>query len=342
MRKQSGFSLVELLVAMAIFMIIGGAAFSLVRRHVPLYANQQNQAGLNITLRNAAAQMQIDVVNAGTGYYTGANIPAWPIGLTVVNNPAGSNCYDASTKTYGPACFDSFNVISTDLGTPASAVANTNAGTGCTNTNSSADLYLIPSGITASALAARFKTGDQILLVKNDGSQMTTTVLTANGSVSGSTVKLSHNLTNADGTNTGSNDPLSITNTADAGVLGVQYCPTDYVLKLSPITYYIDATDNTNPKLMRLQNGTSNVVAEQIIGFKVGASLWNGSNDQAYDFDASHYNHNWSAIRSLRISLIGRTAANPDGNFQNSFDGGNYKVEAVSVVVNPRNLSMND
>jgi hypothetical protein len=48
------------------------------------------------------------------------------------------------------------------------------------------------------------------------------------------------------------------------------------------------------------------------------------------------------SIRSVRISLIGRTAPNPDGSFQNSFDGGNYRVEAISVVVNPRNLSMND
>jgi Tfp pilus assembly protein PilW len=332
----------ELLVAMAVFMIIGGAAFSLVRRHVPLFANQQNQAGLNITLRNAAAQMQIDVVNAGTGFYTGLNIPAWPVGVTIINNPAGTNCYDAASKTYGATCFDTLNVIATDLATPAAMAANTSAGTGCNNTNLSTALYLIPSGTTAGALAARYKTGDQILLVKNDGSQMTTTVLTSDASVVGSTVKITHNITNADGTNSIGNDPLAITNTADSGVLGVQFCPTDFVLKLAPITYYVDASNNTNPKLMRLQNGTANVVSEQIVGFKVGASIWNGSNDQTYDFDASHYNHNWSAIRSVRISLIGRTGPNPNGNFQNTFDGGNYKVEAVSVVVNPRNLSMND
>lgn len=334
--------MIELLVAMAVFMIIGGAAFSLVRRHVPLFANQQNQAGLNISLRNAAAQMQIDVVNAGTGYYTGLNIPAWPVGLTIVNNPPGTTCYDAATKTYGATCFDTLNVISTDSATPAAAPANNNAGTGCNNTNLSNTLYLLPSGTTANALAARYKTGDQILLVKNDGSQMTTTVLTADGAVDGATVKITHNITNADGTNSLSNDPLAITNTADSGVLGVQFCPTDFVLKLSPISYYVDASTNTNPKLMRMQNGTANVVSEQVIGFKVGASIWNGTSDVSYDFDAAHYNHNWSSIRSVRISLIGRTGPNPDGNFQNTFDGGNYKVEAVSVVVNPRNLSMND
>jgi hypothetical protein len=203
-------------------------------------------------------------------------------------------------------------------------------------------LYLIPSGTTANALAAKFKTGDQILLVKNDGSQMTSTLVTTDASVVGSTVKITHNITNADGTNSASNDPLSITNSADIGVLGVQYCPTDFVLKLAPISYYVDASDKTNPKLMRLQNGTANIVSEQVIGFKVGASIWNGTSALTYDFDASHYSHNWSAIRSVRISLIGRTGPNPGGSFQNTFDGGNYKVESVSVVVNPRNLSMND
>jgi len=42
--------------------------------------------------------------------------------------------------------------------------------------------------------------------------------------------------------------------------------------------------------------------------------------------------------------LIGRT--NPSGNvdekFRNTFDQGPYKIQALSVVINPRNLSMND
>ena len=58
--QESGFSLMELLVAMAVFIVISGAAVALVRRHIPLFTSQQNQAGLNITLRNAAAQIQID------------------------------------------------------------------------------------------------------------------------------------------------------------------------------------------------------------------------------------------------------------------------------------------
>ena len=40
-------------------------------------------------------------------------------------------------------------------------------------------------------------------------------------------------------------------------------------MRLSPTTYTVDATDNTNPKLIRTQAGATNVIAEQIIGFKV-------------------------------------------------------------------------
>src|SRR5512135_675940 len=81
---EAGFSLIELMVAMAIFLIIGGAAIALVRKHAPLFTTEEQQTGLNIAMRNAAAQLQIDVVNAGTGYYQGVNIPSWPIGVTII------------------------------------------------------------------------------------------------------------------------------------------------------------------------------------------------------------------------------------------------------------------
>jgi len=96
------------------------------------------------------------------------------------------------------------------------------------------------------------------------------------------------------------------------------------------------------------------VVAEQVIGFKLGASIWNDSNgtDQYY-FDASAYPnadgtgtdpYNYTLVRSIRVSLIGRTTpiVDPTYSFRNTFDNGAYQIQAVSVVVNPRNLSMKD
>jgi prepilin-type N-terminal cleavage/methylation domain-containing protein len=341
-KRAAGFSLVELMVAMAIFMVIGGAAVSLVKKHMPLFTAQQNQTGMNIALRNAVAQMQIDVVNAGTGYYQGVNIPAWPIGITIVNSAPGTGCYDAATNTYGSTCFDTLNVIAIDQNTPPSNPQD--IGANCVSTTSSS-LFITPIGATTlSDLAADFHTGDQVLLVKSDGSQMSTAILTSDGQITGGKVKLAHNPTGADGTNTTSNDPLALTNTADSNKLGTQFCNTDWVLKLSPITYSVDASDPTDPKLVRTQSGQTNVIAEQILGFKVGASIWNSATgtDNTYSFDASSYLHDWPLIRSIRVSMIGRTPADPSSTFRNGFDGGPYKIESVSVVINPRNLSMND
>lgn len=338
--SSPGFSLVELMVAMAIFLVVGGAAVELAKRHVPLFTAQQNQTGLNLAMRNGVAQMQIDVVNAGTGYYQGVNIPSWPIGITVLNSAPGTGCFDAATNTYTSTCFDTLNVIAIDQNTPPSNPSD--LGANCVSTTSSS-LFVTPVGATTlGQLAADFHTGDQILVVKSDGSQMTTTILTSDGLISGGKVKLEHNPTGADGTNTITADPLALSNTADSNKLGTQFCNTDWVLKMAPITYSVDASDPTDPKLVRTQNGQPSVIAEQIIGFKVGASIWNGTTDNTYSFDAASYNHDWSLIRSVRVSMIGRTQTDMGSTFRNSFDGGPYKIQSISVVINPRNLSMND
>jgi len=338
--SSAGFSLVELMVAMAIFLVVGGAAVELAKKHVPLFTAQQSQTGLNLAMRNGVAQMQIDVVNAGTGYYQGVNIPSWPIGITVLNSTPGTGCFDAATNTYTSTCFDTLNVIAMDQNTPPSNPSD--IASNCVSTTSST-LFVTPVGATTlSQLAADFHTGDQILLVKSDGSQMTTTILTSDGLVSGGKVKLEHNPTGADGTNTIALDPLALSNSADSNKLGTQFCNTDWVLKIAPITYSVDASDPTDPKLVRTQNGQPSVIAEQIVGFKVGASVWNGTTDNTYSFDAASYNHDWSLIRSVRVSMIGRTSTDMGSSFRNSFDGGPYKIQSISVVINPRNLSMND
>jgi prepilin-type N-terminal cleavage/methylation domain-containing protein len=338
--SSAGFSLVELMVAMAIFLVVGGAAVELAKKHVPLFTAQQSQTGLNLAMRNGVAQMQIDVVNAGTGYYQGVNIPSWPIGITVLNSAPGTGCFDAATNTYTSTCFDTLNVIAMDQNTPPSNPSD--IASNCVSTTSST-LFVTPVGTTTlSQLAADFHTGDQILLVKSDGSQMTTTILTSDGLISGGKVKLEHNPTGADGTNTIALDPLALSNSADSNKLGTQFCNTDWVLKIAPITYSVDASDPTDPKLVRTQNGQPSVIAEQIVGFKVGASVWNGTTDNTYSFDAASYNHDWSLIRAVRVSMIGRTPTDMGSSFRNSFDGGPYKIQSISVVINPRNLSMND
>jgi prepilin-type N-terminal cleavage/methylation domain-containing protein len=393
--KTNGFTLLEFLVAMAVFMIVTGAVFTLFRKDDPLFNNQQNMVGVNLALQNAVTQMEIDGVNAGTGYYPGTNIPNWPIGITIVNKvPIAGDCGDNATYIYNSTCFDTLNLITVD---PNTLPQHLGVLSGTINTNTATSMVLYTPGITtnaqATALAASYHTGDELLLLKVDGSQMTTVSLTANGSSAGTTVTLHYNSTNADGTNAAANDFLSITsNNGQAdnnGItqLGVQYGNSDWVLRLKPIIYSVDATDPTNPKLIR-QDGIGapqDVIATQVIGFRIGAALFNdpvgatatadmassGSTSQcstssdsstpsstttymAYNYNACSYgewnnSHNptydFSIIRSIRVSIIGRTPPNSSGNivtYRNAFDSGPYMIQGLSVVINPRNLSMAD
>ena len=53
-----GFSLIELMVAMSVFLIISVTAFTLFSRHQSLLGQEQGVSGLNIGLRNALSQLQ--------------------------------------------------------------------------------------------------------------------------------------------------------------------------------------------------------------------------------------------------------------------------------------------
>lgn len=353
-----GFSLVELLVATAVFLIVSAAALSLFTSHLPLFAEQQNQAGLNIQMRNAVSQMQLDVANAGSGYYQGINIPDFPIGVTIVNNVATSStpCNTPSTFTYGTNCFDQLNVISIDASTPP-AHPTDSTGTTCVSTTSST-IFASPLGSTTAAqLAADYHNGDEVLLVTANGSQISSAILTQDGSVAGGKVKLQHNGSASNGTFA---DPAGVSTNAN-NKLGTNFCGTDWVLKMNPISYYVSTATPSDPQLVRQQpsgSGTPVLLADQIIGFKVGAILWNNcvttctSDDEStYNYDSSTYvsggnaqAYNYSLIRSVQIEMIGRTVPNfaPTYVFRNSFDSGPYQIESSSTVLNPRNLSMNN
>lgn len=367
LRLARGFSLIELMISVAVFLVVGGAALSLFKQHAGLFTQQQSVAGINISLRNALSMMQMDVVNAGTGYYTTADISSWPTGIIISNNVANSNCFNSGTFTYSATCFDSLSVIAPDQ-TAFPGHPDNNAG-GCVLTNGGS-AYLTPVGGTSLAtLASSFKLGDQVLFMHNGASnnpltppmQMTTAKLSANATNNGTRVVLTFTATNADGSNAAGstgNDKYGLTTNVDPtlGTLTNQFCPgTDWVVKLNPVTYQVDASNPSDPQLTRSQGGNTVVIADQIIGFKIGASLYNDTSatSGSYNYDASSYKRSASTncgycfdlVRSVRISLIGRTppgSIDNSSNYTNSFDGGRYRIQSASIVVNPRNLSMND
>ena len=342
--KPAGFSMIELLVAIAIFMVIGGAAISLFRRHVPLFTVQQNQTAVNIALRNAAAQLQIDMVNAGSGYYQGANIPTLPLGITVL--PGAGTCYTASSQTYGQGCFDTVSIITVDPNTPPSHPAV--IGSNCVSTTSSA-LFATPIGSTTlSQLAGAYSAGDEVLLVNSNGSQMATMVLSKAGQVTGGKVQLQHNPTalykNSVSQSSYNDDYFNIANPNNNNKLGTQFCNTDWVLRVSATTYGVDTSNPSNPVLVRsINNGRPQAIADQIIGFRIGSFAQDNTTlNYQWEYDTTNYDFN--TIQAVRASLVGRTnpVSGSIAGFRNTFDNGTYKVEGVSVVVDPRNMSMNN
>ena len=50
----------------------------------------------------------------------------------------------------------------------------------------------------------------------------------------------------------------------------------------------------------------------------------------------------FNLIRSVRVSIIGRTQPNPTNPYRNPFDSGPYQIRGNSIIVNPRNLTMNN
>ena len=363
-QSRSGFSLIELMVAMAIFLVIGGAAVSLVKNHTKLASSTQNQVGLNMALRNAISQMEVDVSNAGTGYFPGALIADWPIGITIANQSQAAACNTGTT--YGANCFDTLNVVAADTTVPPLHPSASATGPVDVDTDTGTDVYLTPPAtMTAAALAALFKNGDELLWLKpgSPRSRVTTTTLNADGVVSGSVVHLTFPSTTLNGIN--GSEKYLIANPGDNNDTLLPLTHTfvatqDWVLKLNPVVYSVDIGTASNPKLVRKQgSAAADVIAEQVVGFRVGASVRNGSADQPYNFNAAQksvangctlpadqcgYDSDWSKVRAVRVSLIGRTppANDPNNKYANAFDGGPYKIQGVSVTINPRNLSMND
>lgn len=361
--RTSGFSLIELMVTLAVFLVISGAAFNLVNKHVPVFTAQQNQVGLNLTLRNAAAQLQIDTANAGSGFYPTADVTSWPIPVTIApGSDDATDCYNSSTHTYSQQCFDSINVLRADTSTPPAQIGKENPShDDCEpNDNSiaqSSTLFVQPvAPMTVTTLANSYHVGDQFLIISSKSNKIGTIILTGVGTT-GTGVKLSH----TKNVQTAENDHYLIS-TKSTNKLETNFCKGDWVVKLNPAVYVVDTSDSSNPKLVRLQPNDANclptstapynyscVVAEQVIGFKVGAQIFDpdSSSDpndcNPFCYKPASYSTDWSQIRGVRITIIGRTTPKPGpGAYYNTFDKGPYKIDAISIVVSPRSLSMRD
>lgn len=365
--KQAGFSLIELMVAMGVFMVVGAAAVSLVRQHMPLFNSSQNQATLNVTLRNAVAQMQMEVVNAGTGFAT-STTGFSPMGVTI-SKASTPSCNTASTPAvYASTCFDSFSLIAVDGALPPLAPSG-DATLASNADTSNTTIYLTSAtGATAAqytAWAALLPVGTELMLVQGGtGVPQISIVTVASATPSANYIQLTtqNGTTTLNGckTDTGASvnasgipaveDPLFLYDVGECERFTGSFNPKlDYVVKLvAGATYSIDTSVAGNPKLVRKTGAGSDVIAEQIIGFTVGAwssqKVVGGVVTPGYTTNPTDFSSDWSSVRSLQIQIVARAAPGTDttsNSFQNAYDQGNYQVQGMSVVINPRNLNTN-
>ncbi len=411
---------------MAIFLIVAGAAFSLFNQHVELATRQQNASSVNIALRNAMSQLQMDLSGAGQNLVstdTQAQGQNFTLGVIIHNNFAGvaPACAVNTTNWSYPissACFDSFTTVNlkpcTAAGGKTAPVLQLDDPLGGTEVLNSGtvlwgnDTAKPGDNATLTNDSSCFKSGDEILvvqvptqadsLVSCDGGSfsycMGVATLSADATVSlqGASyyIRLLHTTPGA------ANDPLQIvyasggtTNFANAKNVTSGYTSGigTFIMDLgtaannNSVTYAVIANPaNANdPQLVRCPGATctaanAQLVADQVIGFKVGADIWatQQANTAAignYIYNAANYCSNamvvsagppptyvdctrnppalydpydFTLVRSMRISLMGRTTPSIDqkmATFQNGFDGGPYLVQQASVVIDLRNLS---
>lgn len=328
------------MVAVGVFLVVSGVSFTLFSRHQALLAKGQALSGLNTGLRSALAQIQTDLINGGAGMIMGPSLPNAPIGVAIFNN-TGTSCQDTTNFTYADTCFDKLWVVLPDSTFPLmhpTAVFDTSSGGSITVTPQSSSTSTIP-------------VGTQVIFLKNStsGAHFTTALLSAATTFNGvNTVTLNYTTTQSGGTNgSTSNDPTGMTvnvgSSEVANVLTDDFDTPDWIIAIAPVEYYVDATNTADPRLMRQRgNAASDLVLDQVIGFKVGAT-YSGSSDAAlYHYALADYGPDFSLIRSVRVTLLTRTVPNTSLGFTNPFDGGPYQVIGSSVVVNPRNLSAVD
>lgn len=414
-QSARGFSLIELLVATAVFTVIAGTAFSLFAQHVSIAASQQNLSGVNIGLRNAMSQLEGDLAAASQNLLSTVQIPGvQPFGLGVIiqNNVPGvaATCAPNTTTWSYPspsACFDSFTILfpkacSLAGGTYAPVLTISNANKGTDLVVNSIMFAADPNaGANLTNDSSCYTTGDEVLVLQpnntsncggatNSNYCMSAVALTKDGSLAGGKIQLQHNPTGAGGAasncpGSGCTDPLGVIFNSSGGsnytnALGQKFGDGAYIIDLgqggNDITYAVQANPSNAVDLQLVRcAGTSctstnaQSVTDQVVGFKVGAALWDNKQSGATDIANYFYNsanycnsalsgadctatpptandpNDFSLIRAVRISMIGRTPPtnNPTfGQFKNGFDSGPYLVQQASVVVDLRGMSLNE
>ncbi len=343
--NESGFSLVEVIVAMAVGMIVLGGAVSLFKQSMDSSWVMSQKAEMQEDARAGIDALSADLSMAGTGMPYG--------GITL---PSGSGSSNALYGCSATACYINNGNGGTFVGgvlTPV--VPGYNSGpTTVQNTDSVTLAYvdytsslnqfpltsITPSGsqITVNSAtspsigdqAVGIQTGDLIMLSNSNGAAVgvVTNVMPSSNKI---------NFANSDPLNV--NQPSAAFGNIAALGPGGTYPPTT-ATRILMVTYYIDTTTGT-PRLMRQVNAHLPIpVTDNIENMKLTYDIYNthtGVNSSGLG-DAGGTP---SLIKSIHIML---TARSPQMGrlLGNGVATENYMRINVNTILSPRNLSFHD
>ncbi len=262
------------MIAVAVFTIVAGAAFTLFDQQVLLATKQQNLSSVNIGLRNAMAQLEMDLAAGGQNLLSSvplASAQNFSLGVIVQNSPPGgagvTACTLNTTNWSYPtpsACFDSLTILypkpCSVAGCPATGyvqvlqVTDASDNLNATTTMNAGDPVTPGSAPVATTDAGFYKNGDELLVITpfngrsnqhcpnnivsgTSQSQfcMTVVTLTANATTSGANIVLTHSLTGGGG------QPQTCPGAACTDPLGLVYSSAhagtyNYAAALTPTT----------------------------------------------------------------------------------------------------------
>src|SRR5262249_22291523 len=190
----------------------------------------------------------------------------------------------------GPLAFPATNVTpgyhTPNVLPPAMGASPFPAAT-CVLTNSGFAAVTPP---TVGTVAASYPLNSELLFLNTTGNQFTTARLTGAVGGAGGLINLSYTATDATGI--WAADPLKISSQAmpsnSTDQLSDQFCAGSYVVPLTQTTYTVD---NNNQLYRQQTGGNQDIVADQIIGFKIGLSQFDNKNisSGAYLYDNSYF-----------------------------------------------------
>jgi hypothetical protein len=333
LRNAAGFSLMELLVATALMVILGGMVFGLFDKHAKVYKLQQEVTELNLGLRSSLDLITADLLNAGANLSSGGAAGAFPFPVLVSNNVNGN--FDQIIVYQGYATTDS-NYL------PPTTLSNV----GSQTPSSSSTLYVDPApNFTDAQTAARLPSGTFLVIANVNPNDLSNygkiypITLTQNASVTsgGGRITLTHTASPQ------TNDGLSLLLPAVllAGKLGASFPVGTMVVKLAPpITYQVSTTNPARPELVR--STTTNLststfrLASNVLGFSQRARLANG---QVYDSPAGYPTANdCSLIRSLEVTITCRTESDRIDAYASAIDSTkSYRLSSLTTKISLRN-----